>query len=51
MLNMKRVSFRVEEDIHKALKFIALEDNTSMQDLLVKAIEDIYQDRIEKILK
>ena len=48
MPDIKRISFRVAEDLHKALKFMAIEDSTSMQELIVKAVEEKYEDRIKK---
>lgn len=48
MPDIKRISFRVAEDLHKALKFMAIEDSTTMQELIVKAIEEKYTGRIDK---
>lgn len=51
-MNIKRVSIRVEEELHQALKYIALEDNTTLQDIFIQAVEDKYSTRIlEKKMK
>lgn len=51
-MDIKRVSIRVEEDLHKSLKHIAVEDNTTLQDMFIKAVEEKYSNRIlEKKMK
>ena len=51
-MSFKRISVRLDNDLHLALKYIALEDQTSLQEMFVKAIEDKYIDRIlEKQIK
>ena len=51
-MDIKRVSIRVEEDLHKSLKHIAVEDNTTLQDMFIKAVEEKYSNRIlEKRMK
>ena len=39
------VHFRVTPEQHKALKLHALENNTTMQDLLADAVEKIIKDK------
>ena len=51
-MSIKRVSVRVDEDLHEALKYIALEDKTSLQEMFINAIEEKYMTRIlEKKMK
>ena len=51
-MDIKRVSIRLDGDLHTALKYIAIEDNTSLQDMFVNAIEEKYTNRIiEKRMK
>ena len=45
-MNIKRLSIRIEEDLHKALKHISVEDDTTLQDMFIQAIEDKYSTRI-----
>ncbi len=48
----KRLSIRVDDELHKALRYIALEDETSLQAMFVEAIEGKYLIRIlEKKMK
>lgn len=48
----KRVSVRLDRELHKALRFIAVEDDLSLQEMFVEAIEDKYETRIlEKQMK
>ena len=51
-MTIRRVTIRLEDDLHNALKYIALEDSTSLQDMFVTAIEEKYSNRIiEKRMK
>lgn len=51
-MSSKRISVTLDNDLHLALKYIAIEDETSLQQMFVKAIEDKYIDRIlEKQIK
>lgn len=47
-MDVKRVTLRLDGDLHKALRLISVEDNTSLQDMFVQAIEEKYKDRINK---
>lgn len=52
MSDIKRVSIRVPLKLHTALKHIAVEDDTSLQEMFIKSIEDKYLTRIlEKQMK
>jgi len=42
-MNKKQVSFRIEPDIVKRLKFIALEQDRSLTDLFLEAIKEILK--------
>lgn len=51
-MNIKRVSIRLDEELHAALKHIAVEDSTTLQDMFIEAIEEKYLNRIlEKKMK
>ena len=43
IMNRKQVSFRIEPDIIKRLKFIALEQDRSLTDLFLEAIKEILK--------
>jgi predicted transcriptional regulator len=50
-MNKKQVSFRIEPDIIKRLKFIALEQDRSLTDLFLEAIKEIlkkYENKANK---
>lgn len=48
-MSIKKMTLRIEEDTHYALKFIALEDDISLQKMFMEAVEEKYSDRIEEI--
>lgn len=48
MANIKRVPIRIDEKLHKILKFIAVEDNLTMQDMFLSAVDEKYSARIIK---
>lgn len=51
-MDIKRITIRLNDDLHTALKHIAIEDKTSLQDMFVKAIEEKYTNRIlEKTMR
>ncbi len=51
-METRRVTIRLNEDLHTALKYIAIEDKTTLQDMFVKAMEEKYSNRIlEKTMK
>jgi predicted transcriptional regulator len=50
-MDRKQVSFRIEPDIIKRLKFIALEQDRSLTDLFLEAIKEIlkkYENKANK---
>lgn len=49
IMSIKKMTLRIEEDTHYALKFIALEEDTSLQKMFMEAVEEKYSDRIEEI--
>ena len=52
LIDIKRITIRLNDDLHTALKHIAIEDKTSLQDMFVKAIEEKYTNRIlEKTMR
>ena len=52
LIDIKRITIRLNDDLHAALKHIAIEDKTSLQDMFVKAIEEKYTNRIlEKTMR
>ena len=52
LMDIKRITIRLNDDLHTALKHIAIEDKTSLQDMFVKAIEEKYTNRIlEKTMR
>lgn len=51
-MSIKRISIRIDEELHKALKIISIEDSTTLQDMFVEAVEEKYLNRIlEKKMK
>ena len=51
-MNIKRVSLKLDEEMHKTLKLISVEDDTTLQDMILEAIEDKYMTRmLEKRMK
>ena len=46
---MKRTTIFLPDDVHKGLKYIALDHNVSMAELLRKAVESIYKEDLEDI--
>ena len=50
IMERKQVSFRVEKQIIKRLKFIALENDKSLTDIFLEAIEDLLE-KYEKQVK
>jgi predicted transcriptional regulator len=42
-MDKKQVSFRIEPDIVKRLKFVALEQDRSLTDLILEAIKEILK--------
>ena len=49
IMSIKKMTLRIEEDMHYALKFIALEEDISLQKMFMEAVEEKYSDRIEEI--
>ncbi len=46
---MKRFTLNLEEEIHYSLKLMSLKENTTMQDLINKAIQDFYGNKIDEM--
>lgn len=42
-MDKKQVSFRIEPDIIKRLKYIALEQDRSLTDIFIEAIQDVLK--------
>ncbi len=40
---MKTITLRLEENLHKAFKMYSLENDTTMQDILVRKITEIVE--------
>ena len=47
MMNYKRITIKVNEDLHKSLKLISVQENTTLQSMIIKAIHDSYSHKID----
>ena len=50
-MDKKQVSFRIEPDIIKKLKFLALEQDRNLTDLLLEAIYDLLEKHSKNVEK
>lgn len=48
-MSIKRISVRIEYELHNALKYIGLEDDITLQEMFLDAVKEKYQDRIVEI--
>mgnify|MGYP001615927316 FL=1 len=47
---MKRTTIFLSDEMHKGLRYIALDHNVSMAELLRNAVENVYKDDLKDIL-